>query len=105
MKKQPAKTTKQILKVLLISFVISFSSISKGQQWSRYRGPNGQGISYAQNIPVKWTQKDYNWKVSLPGGGHSSPVLWGDKVFVTTGDQKTDNGLLLALENDQSGHI
>ena len=95
--KQPAKTTKQVLKVLLITFVISFSSISKGQQWSRYRGPNGQGISYATNIPVKWTQKDYNWKVSLPGGGHSSPVLWGDKIFVTSGDQKTDNGFLLAL--------
>ncbi|MHC4241746.1 MAG: outer membrane protein assembly factor BamB family protein, partial [Planctomycetota bacterium] len=95
--KQLAKTTKQFLKVLLILFVISFSSISKGQQWSRYRGPNGQGISYAQNIPVKWTQKDYNWKVSLPGGGHSSPVLWGDKVFVTSGDQKTDYGYLLAL--------
>jgi len=95
--KQPAKTTKQVLKVLLITFVISFSSISKGQQWSRYRGPNGQGISYAKNIPVKWTQKDYNWKVSLPGGGHSSPVLWGDKVFVTSSDQKTDYGYLLAL--------
>lgn len=95
--KQPAKTTTQFLKVLLIAFVISFSSISKGQQWSRYRGPNGQGISYAQNIPVKWTQKDYNWKVSLTGGGHSSPVLWGDKIFVTSGDQKTDNGFLLVL--------
>ena len=95
--KQPAKTTRQALRILLITFVISFSSISKGQQWSRYRGPNGQGISYAQNIPVKWTQKDYNWKVSLPGGGHSSPVLWGDKIFVTSGDINTDNGYLLAL--------
>ncbi|MBC8470805.1 MAG: PQQ-binding-like beta-propeller repeat protein [Planctomycetes bacterium] len=95
--KQPAKTTRQVLIVLLVTFVISFSSISKGQQWSRYRGPNGQGISYAQNIPVKWTQKDYNWKIGLPGGGHSSPVLWGDKVFVTSGDQKTDYGYLLAL--------
>lgn len=94
---QPPQTTKLILKILLITFAISFSSISKGQQWSRYRGPNGQGISYAQNIPVKWTQKDYNWKVNLPGGGHSSPVLWDDKVFITCGDQKTDNGLLLAL--------
>lgn len=94
---QSAKINKQVLKALLITFFISFSSTSKGQHWSRYRGPNGQGISYAQKIPVKWKQKDYNWKVILPGGGHSSPVLWGDKVFVTAGDQKTDNGLLLAL--------
>ena len=95
--KQPVTSTDQVLRVLLILFVISFSSTSKGQQWARFRGPNGQGISYAQNIPVKWTQKDYNWKVSLPGGGHSSPVLWGDTVFVTSGDQKTDYGYLLAL--------
>ena len=42
-------------------------------------------------------EKDYNWKVNLPGGGHSSPVLWGDKVFVTSGDQKTGHGFLLTL--------
>lgn len=99
MKKQEqlAKTPKEVLKVLLVAFVIFSTSISLAQQWSRYRGPNGQGISYAKNIPVKWTQKDYNWKVSLPGGGHSSPVLWGDKVFVTSGDLKTDSGFLLAM--------
>jgi len=95
--KQPANTAKQFLKLLLIAFIIFSASISQAQQWTRYRGPNGQGISYAKNIPVKWTQKDYNWKVTLPGGGHSSPVLWADKVFITSGDQKTDQGYLLAL--------
>jgi len=43
------------------------------------------------------TEKDYNWKVRLPGVGHSSPVVWGDKVFVTCGDQKAGRGMLLAL--------
>jgi len=51
----------------------------------------------ADTIPVKWTEKDYNWKVTLPGGGHSSPVIWQDKVFVTSGDQKAGRGILLAL--------
>lgn len=68
-----------------------------GQEWTRFRGPNGQGISYAKSIPIKWTQSDYTWKVKLPGGGHSSPVTWGDKVFVTIGDQKAGRGTLLAL--------
>jgi outer membrane protein assembly factor BamB len=94
---QPVKDKKQFLKLLFIVFIISSASWAHAQQWSRYRGPNGQGISYAKNIPVKWTHNDYNWKVTLPGGGHSSPVLWGDKVFVTSGDQKTDYGYLLAL--------
>jgi outer membrane protein assembly factor BamB len=71
--------------------------VSQGQEWTRFRGPNGQGIGHATTIPVKWTQADYNWKVKLPGGGHSSPVLWADRIFVTSGDQKAGLGILLAL--------
>jgi outer membrane protein assembly factor BamB len=90
-------TTEQFLKVFLAAFIILLASVSQGQEWTRYRGPNGQGISQAKTIPVKWTEKDYNWKVNLPGRGHSSPVVWGDKVFITSGDQKTGHGFLLAL--------
>jgi outer membrane protein assembly factor BamB len=90
-------TTEQFQKVFLAAFIILLASVSQGQEWTRYRGPNGQGISQAKTIPVKWTEKDYNWKVKLLGGGHSSPVVWGDKVFVTSGDQKTDHGVLLAI--------
>lgn len=95
--KHQAKTKRQFLKVLFIVLIILFTSVSHAQQWTRFRGPNGQGISYTQGVPVKWTPSDYNWKVSLPGGGHSSPVLWNDKVFITSGDQKIDKGCLLAL--------
>ena len=58
------------------------------QEWTRFRGPNGSGISPAKTIPTIWTEKDINWKAALPGPGHSSPVLWGEKVFVTAGDEK-----------------
>jgi len=77
---------------------ILLASVSYGQEWTRFRGPNGQGISHADTIPIKWTEKDYNWKVTLPGAGHSSPVLWADKVFITSGDQKAGRGILLALQ-------
>ncbi|MFZ2147811.1 MAG: PQQ-binding-like beta-propeller repeat protein [Sedimentisphaerales bacterium] len=90
-------TNNQFLKVFLVAFSFLLASVSQGQEWTRFRGPNGQGISHAKSIPVKWTEKDYNWKVNLPGGGHSSPVLWGEKVFITSGDQKTNHGVLLAL--------
>jgi len=82
---------------IVMSLALIFVSVSQGQEWTRFRGSNGQGISHARNIPVKWTDDDYNWKVKLPAGGHSSPVLWGDKVFVTCGDQGTGRGVLLAL--------
>jgi outer membrane protein assembly factor BamB len=68
---------------LFLLLGILLTCAAHGQEWSRFRGPNGQGISSARTIPVKWTENDYNWKVKLPGGGHGSPVLWNDKMFVT----------------------
>jgi len=57
-------------------------------EWTRFRGPNGSGISGAQSIPVKWTAKEYNWTINLPGDGSSSPVVWKEKLFVTCNDRK-----------------
>jgi outer membrane protein assembly factor BamB len=54
--------------------------------WPRFRGPNGAGVS-EDVIPVKWTAKDFAWKTELPGEGHSSPVVWGNDVFVTAADE------------------
>ncbi len=68
-----------------------------GENWPRFRGPNGQGISEAGALPAKWSENDYGWKVELPGGGHSSPVIWGDKVFVTCADDTALRGRLLCL--------
>lgn len=72
-------------------------SIAQGQDWTRFRGPDGQGISSATTIPVQWTADDYNWKVELPGVGHSSPVIWDDRVFVTSGDQDANLFYVLAF--------
>jgi outer membrane protein assembly factor BamB len=85
-----------LVQLVLVSFVL-LASVAQGKDWTRFRGPNGQGISDAKTIPVEWTQKDYNWKVKLPGVGHSSPVVWDDKVFITSGNQKEGRGMLLAL--------
>jgi outer membrane protein assembly factor BamB len=67
------------------------------QEWPRFRGPNGSGISTAKTIPTSWTEKDYNWKLPLAGAGHSSPVLWGDRIFLTTGDAQTRQTSLVAV--------
>jgi outer membrane protein assembly factor BamB len=53
--------------------------------WPRWRGPNGSGISPETNLPTEWGEtKNVLWKVSLPGKGHSSPIVWGNRVFLTT---------------------
>lgn len=93
----PLFSSVRFLETWLVVVAVLFGSASYAQEWTRFRGPNGQGISPAKTIPVKWTEEDYNWKVKLPGGGHSSPVVWNDRIFVTSGDEETDCGTILAL--------
>ena len=67
------------------------------QEWTRFRGPNGTGVGEA-NIPGEWSEKDYNWRVELPGIGHSCPVLWGDKIFLTSAFEDTCTRIVLCLD-------
>src|SRR6266850_6283372 len=67
------------------------------QEWSRFRGPNGTGISYAKTIPSRISDSDINWRVELPGTGHSSPVLWGERIFLTTTGDKSGGLFVLCL--------
>ncbi len=83
--------------VLAFTLLFSVTIPAEGDNWPRFRGPNGQGVSDATTIPVKWSEQDYKWKVELPGGGHSSPVVWDDKLFVTSGDDKAMRGTVLCL--------
>ena len=53
--------------------------------WPRFRGPNGTGISHAKTVPVKWDTDDYNWVIDLPGHGHGSPVIIGNRLYVVCG--------------------
>jgi len=53
--------------------------------WPKWRGPNETGVAKG-TAPVEWTESSKNvaWKAAIPGRGHSSPVIWGDTIFVTT---------------------
>ena len=68
-----------------------------GREWTRFRGPNGTGSSDATTVPVRWKEGDFNWKIELPGTGHSSPVAWGDKIFVTCADPKSSRRSVLCI--------
>src|SRR5437667_12789688 len=86
------------------ALLLAISRDSIAQEWSRFRGPNGSGISHAKTIPTKITAADINWKVELPGSGHSSPVLWGDRIFLTsTGDKS--GGISALCLNTKDGSL
>ncbi len=70
-----------LLAAALVFFLTSTGA--RAQEWTRFRGPNGSGMAVAPKFPAQFSEADFNWKVELPGSGHSSPVIWGDRVFVS----------------------
>jgi outer membrane protein assembly factor BamB len=62
----------------------TFRSVSAGN-WPQWRGPEGQGISAETGLPVEWSPiKNIKWKTAIAGRGHSSPIVWGNRIFLTT---------------------
>ena len=78
---------------------------SNAQEWTRFRGPNGTGVSQATEIPTEWTADDYNWRVELPGTGHSSPVIWGKRLFVLSADPDDATRFVLCLDTETGEEI
>jgi outer membrane protein assembly factor BamB len=67
----------------LVLLVLLTSSV-RAENWPGWRGPRGDGTSAEKNLPTEWsTTKNVKWKAKLPSPGNSSPVVWGDRVFVT----------------------
>jgi outer membrane protein assembly factor BamB len=60
-----------------------------GQDWPQFRGPTGQGVSDERNLPLTWSEtKNVRWKTAIPGRGWSSPVIHGDRVWLTTATEE-----------------
>lgn len=81
----------------LVCLLLALGQAIHAQEWPRFRGPNGTGHGSAKTIPTKWSESDFRWKVSLPGAGHSSPVIWGQAVFLTSADEQTGHFFVLGL--------
>ncbi|HYV38423.1 MAG TPA: PQQ-binding-like beta-propeller repeat protein, partial [Gemmataceae bacterium] len=64
------------------------------ENWPLWRGPENNGISSETKLPLQWSEtKNVVWKVKMPGKAGATPVIWGDRLFVSSGDGK-DNVLL-----------
>ena len=77
------------MKRLILAFILLAVGVTaaRAQNWPQFRGPGATGVSEGQAKPVKWdasTSQNVRWKTPIPGLSHSSPVVWGNKVFVTT---------------------
>ncbi len=61
------------------------ASSSMVENWPQWRGPGSQGVSAEKNLPIEWSPtRNIKWKTPISGRGHSSPIVWGSRIFLTT---------------------
>jgi outer membrane protein assembly factor BamB len=68
-------------------FLIGWTSAAWAEDWPAWRGPRGDGSSREHGIPTEWDgpeERNVAWETALPGVGHASPIVWGDRIFLAS---------------------
>jgi outer membrane protein assembly factor BamB len=81
--------------LLAAMLFISWPVNSQAQNWTHFRGSSSSGLAETENIPIKWDDSSVKWKKEIHDRGHSSPVVFGDQIWVTTA--KADGKELYAV--------
>jgi len=98
-------TNFKLLRLFLLLTLINLTTVIRSQNWPCWRGPNGDGTSSETNLPVHWdSNKNVVWKSVVPGIGHSSPIIWDDKLFTSSAISETQEKVLLCY-NSQTGDL
>lgn len=86
---------------MTVLFLTVLSTVHGAENWPCWRGPRGDGTGLDSKVPLKWdATKNENvaWKVAVPYEGHSSPVIWNDKIFVTGADTEKTRRMLMSFD-------
>jgi len=86
---------------LMVCLLLVFCAQRAGQaetRWPRWRGPRGDGQSAEKQLPVEWTAADVAWKTELPGRGQSSPIVWDDRIFLTSASDDGSKRSVLCVD-------
>jgi outer membrane protein assembly factor BamB len=99
----PILNQMQNLKLLFVALALGFVSVqpAMSEDWPQWRGPRGDGTTKEKGIPVRWdieTGENIVWKTELPGKGHSSPIVWKDRIFITTCIEAEQQRELICLD-------
>ncbi len=81
---------------MLLSYWAALSVTA--ENWPAWRGPQGSGVSTEKMLPLNWSKtENVRWHVPLPGPGNSSPIVWGDRVFVSQAVEKENRRTLMCF--------
>jgi len=97
------------VKYCVLTLTLNFLALSSlsAAEWPQFRGPDGQGHSAATGLPLTWSEtENVKWKTQIPGEGHSSPVISGDQIWLTTAiteqlSEEEEKKRLSQIENPQ----
>jgi outer membrane protein assembly factor BamB len=87
--------------------VLAFlSSACPAGPWPCWRGPDGSGVCDEKDLPLRWSAtENVRWKVAVPGAGVSTPIVWGDRVLVTSSDGRDNERLHLLCYHRDTGSL
>ncbi|HEY7159775.1 MAG TPA: PQQ-binding-like beta-propeller repeat protein, partial [Acidobacteriota bacterium] len=82
--------------ILLAALILFAFSCVNAENWPNWRGPKADGTSSETGLPQKWSKtENVMWRTSLPGAAASTPIIWGDRIFLTSADG--DNLVLICI--------
>lgn len=86
--------------VCAIISLLMLTASAHAENWPQWRGPENNGISHETGIPAKWSAtENIAWKLTLPGQSGSTPVVWGDKIFLSSVAEDNEKLLLLCVSS------
>jgi outer membrane protein assembly factor BamB len=90
------------MRIAPLALLLSISSamLASAADWPRWRGPAGTGHSEEKGLPVSWDEKSVVWKTPLKGSGQSSPIVIGERIFLTAAEDNGKKRLVCALERN-----
>src|SRR6187549_3637113 len=88
------------MRIVVISLLLAFGALpARAENWPQWRGPSANGLSSELNLPVRWSVTDnITWKLALPAWSGSTPIVWGDRVFLNV----AENGSLFLWAIDRT---
>ena len=92
-------------KAPLVILLLLIPLLALGENWPRFRGEGGQGHSLEKGVPSHWSHSEnIKWKVGVPGNGWSSPVIWGDRVVLTSTTDDDQSCRVICLDVETGEH-
>jgi len=89
---------------LLAAIACSGAVLGDDTNWPRWRGPQQNGHTADAGLPVEWSAENIVWKTPLPGVGQSSPIIWGERIFLTSALDAGKERLVFCVDR-RSGKI